>query len=106
MNQKEIFEHMLMYITQHELLKTHSGKITLRAWKTDGVRAMNKLSYSYARVLFLKYITKLKLERSYMFDDNIDTLLDSTYMIYENYYNYVKIEYAHIYSFVDVYVAY
>ena len=95
-----------MYITQHELSKIHSGKITWRAWKTDGVRVMNKLSYAYARVLCLNYITELKINCSYMFDDNIDNLLLDTYMIYENYYNYVKIEYAHIYSFVDVYVAY
>ena len=114
MDQYELFDQILMYLTQHELHKTYPRKIKHKEWVKKGTITMRKFSHHFA-CQFTKDILEF-YRVSELFDfANIQYIedkntIDRTYAIYDDYFDNcrynIDCKYNWIYVYMSTFTAY
>ncbi|CAB3995197.1 Hypothetical predicted protein [Paramuricea clavata] len=90
--QHELFDQMLMYLTQHELHKKHVQKIKYEEWMCDALLVMKDCTHFFAEDLYIDILIFYGLpELEYGLKDyNMycanELVLSRLYAMYEDYY--------------------
>ena len=114
MDQYELFDQMLMYLTQHELHKTYARKIKHKEWVKKAPTTMHKFSHRFA-CQFTKDILKFYRVPELFDFENIQYIknkntIDRTYAIYDDYFDNgrytIDCKYNWIYVYMSAFTAY
>jgi hypothetical protein len=109
--QQELFDQMLMYLTQNELHKTYVRKISCDEWATD---ALNTMRDFYAWDLFVDILIFYSLPDLDCGVEDITyienkSVLYRTYAMYDDYFElcrYSDCKYYNVFLFIDCFTAY
>jgi hypothetical protein len=115
MDQYELFDQVLMYLTQHELHKTYAGKITHKEWikKSDGTmhNFSHRLACQFTKdILHFYRLPELDCgfaDIRYIEDKNT---INRTYAMYDDYFDNCRYsiicKYEMIHIYMSVFTAY
>ena len=115
MDQYELFDQVLTYLTQHELHKTYARKITYKEWVKKSNQTMHKFSHRLAckftkDILHFYRIPELDCgfaNIQYMKDKNT---IDRTYAIYDDYFDNCRFsvicKYEMVHTYMSAFTAY
>ena len=113
--QRELFDQILAYFTQHELHKTCTRKISHDEWIKKSTQIMQDFAHFYAcdlfeDILFFYKLPELKSEVKdigYLKNENI---LHRTYAMYDDYFERCKYtgdcKYYNVYTYISCFTAY
>jgi hypothetical protein len=115
MDQYELFDQVLTYLTQHELHKTYTRKITHKEWVKKSYQIMHTFSYRFAckftkDILHFYRLPELNCgfaDIRYIEDKNT---IDRTYAIYDDYFDNCRYsiicKYGMIHTYMNAFTAY
>ena len=109
MDQYELFDQILMYLTQHELHKTYTRKIKHKEWVKKGTITMRKFSHHFA-CQFTKDILEFYRVPELFDFANIQYIedkntIDRTYAIYDDYFDNCRYTIGCKYNWIYVYMS-
>jgi hypothetical protein len=114
MDQYELFDQILMYLTQHELHKTYARKIKHKEWVKKGTITMCQFSHHFAcrftkDILEFYRVPELFDFANIQYIKNKNTI-DKTYAIYDDYFDNcrynIDCKYNWIYVYMSTFTAY
>ena len=115
MDQQELFDQILAYLTQHELHKTYARKITHKEWTKKSKRIMQDFSHHCACNLSKDILNFYRIPElncgfkniQYLEDKNI---IDKTYAIYDDYFDRCRYssdcKYYNVHTYISAFTAY
>ena len=114
MDQYELFDQLIMYLTQHELHKTYARKIKHKEWVKKAPITMCTFSHRFA-CQFIRDILKFYRVPELFDFENIQytknkNTIDRTYAMYDDYFDNGRYtstsKYDWIYIYISVFTAY
>lgn len=115
MEQQELFDQILTYLTQHELHKTYARKVKYKEWIKKSKKIMTTFSHPYAYDLFkdmLHFYRLRELDNNYESTQYIENknILDRTYAIYDDYFERCRYNtecrYFNVHIYISAFTAY
>ena len=114
MDQQELFDQVLTYLTQHELHKTYARKITHKEWVKKSNQTMHKFSHFFACKFTENILNFYKIKEldcgftniQYIEDKNT---IDRTYAMYDDYFDrcrYSECKYQNVHIYMSAFTAY
>ena len=109
MDQYELFDQLLMYLTQHELHKMYTRKIKHKEWVKKAPITMCTFSHRFAcqfikDILEFYKVPELFDFKNIQYTKNKNTI-DRTYAIYDDYFDNGRYTIASKYNWIYVYMS-
>jgi hypothetical protein len=115
MDQQELFDQILTYLTQHELHKTYARKVTHKEWLKKSKKTMLSFAHQHAYDLFKDILNFYRLAELNCSFKNIEYLedkhiIDNTYAIYDDYFDRCRYssdcKYYNVHTYISAFTAY